>query len=132
MQQLKSAPEYRDHLSDEQIWTNFKLMEVYDQMGQFVCNRYPFNSTQRKNGPSNTMSNVPIPTHPGKEDTILNFTIKDENRATVQPYPFDIDPLPVSFQARLVAKRRYANQTDFLKEYYGAERIMINYSLHSH
>ena len=132
MQQLKSAPEYRDHLSDEQIWTNFKLMEVYDQMGQFVCNRYPFNSTQRKNGPSNTMSNVPTPTMAGKDDTILTFNVMDESRATVTPYPFDIDPLPVSFQARLLPKQRYANQIDFLKEYYGAERIMINYSLHSH
>jgi len=132
LRQLKNLPAYSDYLSDEQIWTNFKLMEVYDQMGQFVCNRYPFNSTARKNGPSNTMSNVPTPTQPGKADAILTFTIKDESRATVSPYPFDIDPLPVSFQARLVTKRRYASQDDFLEQYYGAERIMINYSLHSH
>lgn len=132
MQQLKTSPNYRDYLSDEQLWTNFKLMEVYDQMGQFVCNRYPFNNTQRKNGPSNTMSNVPTPTKPGKEDTILTFDIKDESRAVVTPYPFDIDPLPVSFQARVVPKRPYANQSDFLNEYYRAERIMIHYSLHSH
>jgi hypothetical protein len=131
MQRLKIAPEYRGHLSDEQIWTNFKLMEVYDQMGQFVCNRYPFNSTARKNGPSNTMSNVPTPTEQGKADAILTFTIKDERRATVSPYPFDIDPLPVSFQARLLPKRRYGSQEEFLQEYYGAERIMIDYSLHS-
>jgi len=132
MEKLKASAVYRDFVSDEQIWTNFKLMEVYDQMGQFVCNRYPFNSTQRKNGPSNTMSNVPTPTWPGREDTILTFDIKDERRAVIMPFPFDIDPLPVSFQARLVPKRSYANQDEFLKEYYGAERLMIYYSLHSH
>lgn len=132
MRQLTDSADYRDFLSDEKLWTNFKLMELYDQMGQFVCNRYPFNSTQRKNGPSNTMSNVPAPTQPGQEDTILTFDIKDEARAVVTPYPFDIDPLPVSFQARLVPRRPYANQSEFLKEYYGAERLMINYSLHSH
>jgi hypothetical protein len=132
MQRLKNSPDYRDHLADDQIWTNFKLMEVYDQMGQYVCNRYPLNSTQRKNGPSNTLSNVPTPTKPGTDDTILTFDIQNESRAVVTPYPFDIDPLPVSFQARLVAKRRYGNQDEFLKEYYGAERIMIDYSLHSH
>lgn len=112
MQQLKASAEYRDHVSDEQIWTNFKLMEIYDQMGQFVCNRYPFNSMQRKNGPSNNMSNVPAPTKPGNPDTILTFNIKDERRAVVAPYPFDIDPLLVSFQARLVPKRPYANQSE--------------------
>jgi len=106
-------------------------MEVYDQMGQFVCNRYPFNSSARKNGPTNTLSNVPTPTKPGKEDTILTISIQDDRRATITPYPFDIDPLPVSFQARLVPKRRYGTQDEFLKEYYRAERLMIHYSLSS-
>ncbi|HEX5607650.1 MAG TPA: DUF3891 family protein, partial [Candidatus Binatia bacterium] len=122
---------YSDFLSEEHLWTNFKLMEVYDQMGQFVCNRYPFNSTQRKNGPSNTMSNVPVPTRPGKDDTILTFTIKDESHAAVAPYPFDIDPLTVSFQGRLIPKRRYLSQNEFLQEYYGAEKLAINYLLSS-
>ena len=131
MKQLQSSDEYRDFISDENLWTNFKLMEVYDQMGQFVCNRYPFNNTQRKNGPSNTMSNVPTPTRPGKEDAILTFSIKDESRATVTPYPFDVDPLIVLFQGRLIAKRRYGNQAEFLQEYYRAEKLAINYSLHS-
>jgi hypothetical protein len=131
MKQLKGSAEYRDFVSEDQLWTNFKLMEVYDQMGQFVCNRYPFNSTERKNGPSNTMSNVPTPTKPGRADTILAFTIKDERRAMVEPYPFDIDPLVVSFQGRLIPKRRYGKQAEFLDEYYRAERLTINYSLHS-
>jgi len=131
MEQLKSSSAYGDFISEEQLWTNFKLMEVYDQMGQFVCNRYPFNSTQRKNGPSPTMSNVPVPRRPGKDDTILTFTIKDESRAAVAPYPFDIDPLIVSFQGRLIPKRRYASQDEFLLTYYGAEKLAINYLLSS-
>ena len=60
-------------------------MEIYDQMAQFVCNRYPFNSTARKNGRSNTMSNMPTPTQPGKADAILTFTIEDGSRALVTP-----------------------------------------------
>ncbi len=131
MIRLKASPEYRDSVSDEQLWTNFKLMEIYDQMGQFVCNRYPLNATHRKNGPSHTMSGVPAPMKTGQEDTTLTFNIEDESRAAVSPYPFDIDPLPISFQGRLIPKRGYASQAEFLREYYGAERLMINYSLHS-
>jgi hypothetical protein len=129
--QLEGSVEYGDYISEERLWTNFKLMEVYDQMAQFVCNRYPFNSTARKNGPSNTMSNMPTPTQPGEADAILTFTVEDESRATVAPYPFDVDPLPVSFQGRLVPRRRYGSQQEFLREYYGAERLAITYSLHS-
>lgn len=131
MKQLKSSKEYCDFVSNEQMWTNFKLMEVYDQMGQFVCNRYPFNSTHRKNGPSNTLSDVPAPTQPSRDDAVLTFTIKDEIRATVTPYPFDVDPLIVSFQGRLIPKRRYTNQDEFLMEYYRAEKVPITYSLHA-
>ena len=129
MQRLKESDAYRDFISKEQLWTNFKLMEIYDQMGQFVCNRYPFNSTQRKNGPSNTLSNVPAPVRSGERDAVLTFNIKDESRAAVTPYPFDVDPLAVSFQGRLVPKRRYANQNEFLREYYRAERLDIHYAL---
>jgi hypothetical protein len=131
MVQLKNSTDYRDFVADERLWANFKLIEIYDQMGQFVCNRYPFNSTARKNGPSHTLSNVPAPTQPGTADAILEFTIIDESRAKVSPYPFDIDPLPVSFQGRLVPKRRYADQNEFLREYYRAEKLAIDYSLHS-
>jgi Protein of unknown function (DUF3891) len=131
MEQLKSSNQYCDFISNEQLWTNFKLMEVYDQMGQFVCNRYPFNSAHRKNGPSNTLSNVPVPTQPSRDDAVLTFTIKDEIRATVTPYPFDVDPLIVSFQGRLIPKRRYTNQDEFLMEYYRAEKVPITYSLHA-
>ena len=131
MARLKESPEYRDCVSDEQLLTNFKLMEIYDQMGQFICNRYPLNSTRRKNGPSHTLSGIPAPVKPGHEDTILTLDIRDERRATVTPYPFDIDPLPVSFQARLIPNRRYGNQTEFLRAYYGAERLAVDYTLHS-
>jgi Protein of unknown function (DUF3891) len=131
MEQLKSSNQYCDFISNEQLWTNFKLMEVYDQMGQFVCNRYPFNSAHRKNGPSNTLSNVPVPTQPSRDDAVLTFTIKDEIRATVTPYPFDVDPLIVSFQGRLIPKRRYTNQDEFLMEYYRAEKVPVTYSLHA-
>lgn len=131
MPQLQSSPEYRDYVSDEHLWTNYKLMEIYDQMGQFVCNRYPFNATHRKNGPSHTLSGVPAPVKPGREDTTMTITIEDEAAARIAPYPFDIDPLPVSFQGHLVPRRRYASQAEFLREYYKAERLPIKYSLHS-
>ena len=128
---LMESPEHRDCVSDEQLWTNFKLMEIYDQMGQFVCNRFPFNSTHRKNGPSPTLSGIAAPVGPGREDAVLTFDIRDERNAVVTPYPFDVDPLPVSFQARLVPDRRYGSREEFLREYYGAERLTVEYALHS-
>lgn len=131
MVQLQSSLEHREYVSEERMWTNYKLMEIFDQMGQFVCNRYPLNATHRKNGPSHTLSDVPAPVKPGQQDTILTITVEDEKRGKIAPYPFDIDPLPVSFQGRLVPRQRYGSQDEFLREYYAAERLMVHYSFHS-
>jgi hypothetical protein len=115
--------------SDVHLWTNFKLMEVFDQFAQFVCNRYPFNSQARKNGPTNKLSNVPVPLAPGQPDVTLTVDVQNENEAIVRPFPFDTSPLLMSFQGRLVPNRRYAGQEEFLENFYPGERIAIEYTL---
>jgi hypothetical protein len=118
-------------LTEEHIWNNFKLMEVFDQFAQFLCNRYPFNSQERKNGPTNTLSNTPAPLGPGRDDVVLTVDVQDESRAIVRPYPFDVDPLVVSFQGRLVPNHPYASQEEFLRAFYTAERVNLTYTLHA-
>jgi hypothetical protein len=126
---LRKDPSLQEVTSDTQLWTNFKLMEVFDQFAQYICNRYPFNSQARKNGPTNTLANVPVPVNPGKPDVTLTIDVQNESDAIVRPFPFDVSPLPVSFEGRLVANRRYAKQEEFLEEFYKAQRIGITYTL---
>ena len=115
--------------NETQLWTNFKLMEVLDQFAQFVCNRYPFNSQARKNGPTNKLADVPVPVAPGKPDTTITVDVKNETEAVVRPFPFDVNPLRLSFEGRLVPNQRYSGQDEFLEHFYKAERIPINYTL---
>jgi hypothetical protein len=129
LDELRKDPSLQDTMDDTELWTNFKLMEVFDQFAQFVCNRYPFNSQARKNGPTNTLANVPVPVAPGKPDVTLTIDVRNEREAIVSPYPFDVSPLPVSFEGRLVPNRSYTKQEDFLEDFYKAERIGISYAL---
>ena len=128
---LRRSERFREVATDEHIWMNFKLMEIFDQMAQFLCNRYPLNSKARHYGPTNTLNNVPAPTGPGREDVTLTLDTIDEQRAILRPYPFDVDPLNISFPARLVPKRSYSSEEEFLREFYKAERITITYSVQS-
>jgi Protein of unknown function (DUF3891) len=128
---MRDNPAWREFSTEEHLWTNFKYMEVFDQLAQYVCNRYPFNSTARKNGPSNQLSNTPVPVGPGEKDTILTMEVSDESHAVVRPYPFDVEPLAVSFPGRLIADRAYPTQEEFLSDFYRAERISITYYLHA-
>jgi hypothetical protein len=106
-------------------------MEVFDQFAQFLCNRYPLNSKARKLGPTNTLNDVDVPVRAGVEPVKLSVDTVGTNRAVVRPYPFDRDPLTVSFTARLVPNRRYKNGEDFLAEFYPAEQITITHTLAS-
>jgi hypothetical protein len=105
-------------------------MEVFDQLAQFVCNRYPLNSKARKLGPTNTLNDVDVPTKHGVPAAKIKIDTVSENRAVLSPYPFNMDPLVFSFPARLVANRAY-DPEDFLAEFYKAERITITHTLAS-
>jgi hypothetical protein len=131
LRQLRESGQYKDFVSDEQVWTNYEYMEVFDQFAQFLCNRYPLNSKARKLGPTNTLNDVDVPTRRGKPNVKLTIDTVSENRATVHPYPFDIDSLPVSFTARLVPRRAYRDGEDFLGEFYRAERVTVTHTLAS-
>ena len=127
--ELRASAEYRDFATDRELWRNFRLMEVFDQLAQFICNRYPFDSEARKNGPANSIPHVPV--RPGRGDVTLTVDVLDGARARVHPYSFDRSPLPIKFPARLVPDRQYESQEAFLHDYYRAERCVIDYSLHA-
>jgi hypothetical protein len=129
LSQLQADPSRLQLLDESHLWMNFKLMEVFDQFAQFVCNRYPFNSQARKNGPTNKLSNIPVPVGDGKPDVTLTIDVQNEREAIVSPYPFDVSPLPVSFEGRLMPNRSYSKQEEYLEDFYQAERIGISYSL---
>jgi hypothetical protein len=128
---MRDSREWKDFSSEEHLWRNFKYMEVFDQLAQYVCNRYPFNSTERKNGPSNQLSDTPVPVGPGEKDTILTVDVRDEKNAIVSPYPFDVNPLAVSFPGRLLPNHPYSTQEEFLTDFYKGERETVTYSLHA-
>ena len=127
--QLRGSAAYRDFASDRELWRNYRLMQVFDQLAQFICNRYPFDSVARKNGPSNEIGHVPV--GPGQDDAVLTVDVLDGARARVHPYPFDRSPLEIPIPARLVPDRRYESQAAFLHDFHRAERCVIAYSLHA-
>ena len=115
--------------TETQLWTNFNLMEVFDQFAQFVCNRYPLNSQARKNGPTNTLSGLTAPVAPDRPNETLTIDVQNETDAVVRPFPFDVNPLRLSFEGRLVRNQPFSDQGEFLQQFYGGERIAINYTL---
>jgi hypothetical protein len=67
----------------------------------------------------------------GSVRVVLTVAVQDEKNAIVQPYPFDVNPLVLSFPGRLVANRPYSKQEDFLRDFYKAERVSTTYYLYA-
>ena len=126
---LRQMPELDPFTTDDHIWLNYKMMEVFDQFAQFVCNRYPFNSNRRKNGPSNTLTGLAIPTRAGEPDTTLTIDVIDEQNAIVTPYPFAFDPVEIAFTARVMPNQPYPDQSAFLRDYYTARPVVVTHYL---
>lgn len=131
LQELRRSDAFEKFTSDEQVWTNYEYMEVFDQLAQFVCNRYPLNSKWRKLGPTNSLNDVDVPTKPGHKAVKITINTLSEHQAVMTPYPFDTDPLEFSFSARLVPNRAYKDPEEFLGEFYRAERISVAHKLSS-
>lgn len=126
-EELSRSEAFAPYVSEEQLWTNYKLIEVFDQLAQILCNRYPLNSAERKNGPPAVLKHVPVA--PGADDATLSIEMVDERRAVLRPYPFDVDPLALSFPARLVSNRTYRDEDEFLRQFYKADQLTITYTL---
>jgi hypothetical protein len=126
---LQENQELAATTTETQLWTNFNLMEVFDQFAQFVSNRYPLNSQARKNGPTNTLSGLTVPVSPDRPHVTLTIDVENETDAVVRPFPFDVNPLRLTFEGRLVRNRPFTNQEEFLQQFYGGERIAITYML---
>ena len=131
LDRVRGEPALAADATEERLQANFHLMEVFDQMAQFVSNRYPLNSAARKNGPTATLNDVPVPRQPGAPEVTLSIKVLDESHATVDPYPFDVDPLVLTFAGKVVPERAYAGREDFLMDFYRAETRTVTYYLQS-
>ena len=69
------------------------------------------------------------PSKPRAIEVTLELTVVDDTRATVDPYPFDVSPLAISYPARLLPRQPYPSQDAFLHDYYTAPSLTITYTL---
>jgi hypothetical protein len=97
-------------LEDNRIWTNYKLLQVFDRLSLYLC-MPPFE--RGKLGPA--------PVAVGGDEVRLALGPENEFRVVVTPYPFQPAPLRVTVLARLVPACRYPND-DALRQALGQAR----------
>ena len=134
IEKIRKSEQYAGMDSQEQIWLNYLMMQVFDRLSLFFCANFDLTTvpptgahTAGKGyyGPSVK----PTPVRLGEEDTELKLRAVDPKTVVVEPYPFDQSPLRVGVRAKLIPRIAYKSQEEFREVYAKAQREQFEFTL---
>ena len=134
IEKIRKSEQYAGMDSQEQIWLNYLMMQVFDRLSLFFCANFDLTTvpptgahTAGKGyyGPSVK----PTPVRLGEEDTEIKLRAVDPKTVVVEPYPFDQSPLRVSVRAKLIPRIAYKSQEEFREAYAKAQREQFEFTL---
>jgi hypothetical protein len=120
-QQLLKSPDSAEWISDKILWTNYKLLEVWDRLSQYFIGR-------DDNIVNSTLNPVPLSYGGGETQLKLqrgdSESVDQINKSvTISPYPFDVDPQTFFFKAVVIPNRRYSDEKDLTRTILQGKRI---------
>ena len=134
IEKIRKSEQYAGMDSQEQIWLNYLMMQVFDRLSLFFCANFDLTTvpptgahTAGKGyyGPSVK----PTPVRLGEEDTEIKLRAVDPKTVVVEPYPFDQSPLRVGVRAKLIPRIAYKSQEEFREVYAKAQREQFEFTL---
>ena len=103
------------------VWTNYRLMQVWDLLGLYFCCQEPY--------PDHV---EPVPTtYAGADDEGVRMTLKPAGpwKVAFDPYPFDVRPCRVQLAYRTVPRERYEDAESFRKAWFRADVALFEFEL---
>ncbi len=134
IEKIRKSEQYAGVDSQEQIWFNYLMMQVFDRLSLFFCANFDITTVPATGahtagkgyyGPSVK----PTPVRPGAEDTEINLRAVDPKTVVVEPYPFDQSPLRVSVRGKLLPHIAYKSQEQFREANAKARRQEFEFTL---
>jgi hypothetical protein len=108
-------------LSEAVVWTNYRLMQVWDLLGLYFCCQEPGGDYID-----------PCPTsYSGERDSDVRLTMKalGGGRIAFDPYPFDVRPLHVEIACRRVQGTTFPSSEAFRQAYFQGQKDLLRYEL---
>jgi hypothetical protein len=111
----------RKSLDQDNVWTNYRLMQVWDLLGLYFCCQEPYDDYVE-----------PVPTsYNGDSKAGVRMTMRPvgEGRVAFDPYPFNERPLRVQIGCRRLPQTSFADLHEFRQAYFQAEKELLRYEL---
>jgi hypothetical protein len=111
----------RATLDAKGVWTNYRLMQVWDLLGLYFCCQEPY---------ADHVEPVPVDYAGGDADGVrLGLSPAGAGRVAFEPYPFDVRPCRVQPAYRRVARTSYPDSEAFRKAWFQAELGLFEFEL---
>jgi len=105
----------------KEVWTNYRLMQVWDLLGLYFCCQEP-----------NEDFVDPVPVgYGGGEDEGVRLALKPlaSGQVSFDPYPFDVRPCRVQLTAKRLPQQSYPSLEVFRRAWFGAEVELLEFEL---
>jgi Protein of unknown function (DUF3891) len=92
-----------------EFWTNYQLLQAFDLISLFLCNKDVVDDYIE-----------PVPTSYDGHSRPVKMALKtiEANRIEIDPFPFDVDPLPVQLVRRQLDRNSFPNPAAFREAYF--------------
>lgn len=97
--------------TESRLWRNYRLLQAWDTLSLSVCTTVD---------PPSYDEIGPVPTGAGDEPVTLTVDRTGDGSLTVDPYPFDVDPLVASVSTRTVESAVFDGREALVDAYYEA------------
>jgi hypothetical protein len=110
----------RARLDADQVWTNYRLLQVWDLLGLYFCCREPV--------PDHV---EPVPVRYGDGAGGVRLTLRPDGprRVAFDPYPFDVRPGRLQLAVRRLPAVRYPDVEAFRRAYFRADLDLMHFEL---
>jgi hypothetical protein len=107
----------RKSWDQENVWTNYRLMQVWDLLGLYFCCQDPYEDYIE-----------PVPaSYSGKDGVRLTMKPVGQGQVAFDPYPFDTRPCRVQLACKRLPRSSFENVEAFRRAYFQAENDLMRF-----
>jgi hypothetical protein len=114
---LSKSEEFSPLSTKEIVWTNYKLLQVWDRLSLYCCSL-----------PSKDEEIFPVPTsYSEMKDVSIALNLVGENAIRVVPWPFNTDHFKVGVLAHMIQNSKYSSEPELMEAFYKGDREPLSY-----
>ena len=119
--QLSGTEPTQAEAFEQQLWTNYRLLQTWDLLSLYLCLHNLTNATPL------TLDSPPIDYT--EQTTSIQITPQDRHTITISPYPFAVSPLTFTLIVRDIPNRTYASDSDLRNTLHAATPQLMNFQV---